>query len=1141
MSGSGSGGNADQTVQAAAGAVNVQDQQTYAGAGPGTTPTTPADATTAPEGLPAQQPPPGIADPDAPPVVHLGTQQAPPAAATGAQPAQTAETSTAAIGPLGTAPPQPMIGGVRLPPVRPMKRAASLGPTGRQGRNPRRDGDSPDLSAFPTSPGPMASITTSPVRMSIATAENSPENPARRATTTDADVLQNLVATMLAMQQSLAQLAERLEKTEGKKEDAPKIDHKDIQKPDKYSGQKWDLWSEEFKGFLRRRDRRWATLLDEVQAKSKAPLNEQDYIFIQFKMNITDDEVYFAFQQQLYEYLKTYTTGEPLAMVLANGVTRSLETWRRLADQGRSARDRPMRDERRALYHPKQANLEGVVEAISAWEKKLAEYNRVKKDDVMTDEDKIMCIEDMCPEVLQRHLSEQHAHGRISTYNQYKTAIDEFFYNERRWGKRAAGLKHVEPAEHADHQCPHAHPHEDPGKVDADADGNWTSELMQQINALVRNKFKGKGKGNFSGSGPNPGKGSAMEVDSNGAQKPNDARKRTCYECGEEGHIGRECPVRQARVAAGGPPILPKGGKDGKGGKNGFSKGGKAGKGSGGKGWWPNQTEWRQMYPGPSPSLWNSWYSHAGQGKPNTNLFDIPQALSPLAPQVGSSMSPIQQLFQPGTAFGAYCFTEKNKKIQGENGIKDKYRVKRIEAEKFVHPNAFGALQAGDEKVEESSPRGSILVQVKDIIKPASANKARRQARKSRKQAQVSQPKVIVENFDDEIKAHGDAMQAVMRTESEITNPQNDFDGKVHERTCEEEDDAEYEAERQWDVMKANIAIDVPTYQHVPLARPHRRNRLDARKREASPTPTVLGSGIARDWSLETAVGQLPEHLAYRIWAFIDGDVEEILQEQRENGITPLPSSLAQTIWALQGPRQDEEELERTADGHVHGTPDQPVVEDMTSLQEFASQAEFSTPAKVLKSLNMLNVFMPKTDKQSLNPITKQSSLPPRKPGQFEELVAIVDSGATVPVLHPKVGTGYDLEESAASKAGIEYEVANGDTLPNLGQKRMAVLTQEGTLRGYQSQCADVTKTLQSVRAMVASANAVCFGLGPEGNDHLIINRVTGEVNRMEDDGINYLQRLLIVPQDQISAVQQRINEHWRGNGEAQDFPGQGR
>ena len=105
----------------------------------------------------------------------------------------------------------------------------------------------------------------------------------------------------------------------------------------------------------------------------------------------------------------------------------------------------------------------------------------------------------------------------------------------------------------------------------------------------------------------------------------------------------------------------------------------------------------------------------------------------------------------------------------------------------------------------------------------------------------------------------------------------------------------------------------------------------------------------------------------------------------------------------------------------------------------------------------------------------------------------------------------------------------------------MAVLTQEGTLRGYQSQCADVPKALQSVRAMVHSANAVCFGLGPTGDDHLIINRVTGEVNRMEDDGINYLQRLLIVPQDQIAMVQQKIKESYGGTSDAQDFPGLGR
>ena len=80
-------------------------------------------------------------------------------------------------------------------------------------------------------------------------------------------------------------------------------------------------------------------------------------------------------------------------------------------------------------------------------------------------------------------------------------------------------------------------------------------------------------------------------------------------------------------------------------------------------------------------------------------------------------------------------------------------------------------------------------------------------------------------------------------------------------------------------------------------------------------------------------------------------------------------------------------------------------------------------------------------------------------------------------------------------------------------------MTVEGTIRGYQSQCADVAKTLQSVRAMVKSGHAVCFGLGEKGEDHIIVNKMSGEVNRMHDDGINYIQKLTIIPQDQVEAV----------------------
>ena len=35
----------------------------------------------------------------------------------------------------------------------------------------------------------------------------------------------------------------------------------------------------------------------------------------------------------------------------------------------------------------------------------------------------------------------------------------------------------------------------------------------------------------------------------------------------------------------------------------------------------------------------------------------------------------------------------------------------------------------------------------------------------------------------------------------------------------------------------------------------------------------------------------------------------------------------------------------------------------------------------------------------------------------------------------------------------------------------------------------------------------------------MIINKHTGEVNRMRDDGINYLQDLIIVPPEQVDRV----------------------
>ena len=99
--------------------------------------------------------------------------------------------------------------------------------------------------------------------------------------------------------------------------------------------------------------------------------------------------------------------------------------------------------------------------------------------------------------------------------------------------------------------------------------------------------------------------------------------------------------------------------------------------------------------------------------------------------------------------------------------------------------------------------------------------------------------------------------------------------------------------------------------------------------------------------------------------------------------------------------------------------------------------------------------------------------------------------------MNPATGASYKIVESSAN--GTENEIASGDTLEDLGEKRMSVLAAESTLRGYTTRCADMTESLQAVRTLVDAQHPVCFGLG-DGNDHPIINKLTGEVNRMRDD-----------------------------------------
>ena len=153
--------------------------------------------------------------------------------------------------------------------------------------------------------------------------------------------------------------------------------------------------------------------------------------------------------------------------------------------------------------------------------------------------------------------------------------------------------------------------------------------------------------------------------------------------------------------------------------------------------------------------------------------------------------------------------------------------------------------------------------------------------------------------------------------------------------------------------------------------------------------------------------------------------------------------------------------------------------------------------------------------------------------GEWESLEVIMDSGAHVSVGPRNIGSkaGYTVRESAASRAGVCYTAANGGEIPNLGERLLAVITEEGTVRGMTQQVADVTKPLEAVRANLKSGHAVIFNDDGSGNGtgSFMVNKSTGEINAIHDDGSNFVMRRWIIPAQEVP----EIVKHMQGDPEA--------
>ena len=779
------------------------------------------------------------------------------------------------------------------------------------------------------------------------------------------DKMSEVIVAMNAQVAALTKRMEDMDRERAKRDDPDKlakINHKDISKPGKFAGGNgWTTWSKNFSGFLERRDVRWPKLLEAIAKRSAGPpLNEDIKVAISRETGILDKgDLEAEFEKQLYDYLQEFTSGDVLAAVIAGGKQGSWETWRYLCEQGKSRQKHSLKEEHRRLVHPKQADVENLMKAIHSWEADLAEHLQ-SGGRALDEEERIMCLEEMCPAPLQEHLSEKAEEKCITTYTQYKNAISAYVTRKLKTAKATRpGARALAPDSEE-------YPSEEPGEeVQAQ---NW-NELQRlcsmcglgDLNALVNNKFgggkkgKGKGKSNSGGkSGDGKGHQAAVPMDA-------DHSGKDCYECGEVGHIGANCPVRQARLAAqasqpGARPGFDKGSK-GKG-----NKGGGKGGYKGGKGGWPSLPTWNQMYPGPTQQQWKTWWQQA-QSTGTVNLLEgaqPPAATQPAADWSAAAVPPAGPQGQAPTQ------TQSVSRALFSQGS-----MYSLKPKTYAHVNKFEVLTS-DENEAREDPDASVTV-------PPTATKLR--------------------------------------------------DSKIS--------------------LKKTLC----------------------RGSESSHAPTCESACCRREKAMEVDL---------------------------ESAIKP-PSLNRLKRWRRRGDAANE--------------PANLMNDMLKAVRANAPIADGVMPKQHLK------IFTERS-REALCQVKTAQAPTGSKSGKWEVLSAIVDSGASITAVSPKTGKAYKVQEGEACKKGIEYATAGGDTLPNLGEKHMAVLTKEGTVRGFSSQVADVSEPLESVRQLLGAKHCVLFGLGPNESEHLIINKVTGEVNVMRDDGTNYLHDMIIIPPDEVEQVQ---------------------
>ena len=128
---------------------------------------------------------------------------------------------------------------------------------------------------------------------------------------------------------------------------------------------------------------------------------------------------------------------------------------------------------------------------------------------------------------------------------------------------------------------------------------------------------------------------------------------------------------------------------------------------------------------------------------------------------------------------------------------------------------------------------------------------------------------------------------------------------------------------------------------------------------------------------------------------------------------------------------------------------------------------------------------------------------------EWEEIEMAEDSGASESVVNEEQLIGVETLEGEAKKRGVQYEVADGALIPNLGEKKHVAVSDTGVSRHMKSQVCDADKALLSVHRCVQAGNTVAFA----ASGSYIEDAASGEVMPLKEQGGMYMLKLWVKAQ----------------------------